>query len=59
MVEEEIHLEGWFFHRKGGEIQMIQDLNEGFKEDLRESQDVGEGLIPAGVDIGKEMRFLR
>ena len=37
---------------------MIQDLDEGFQEGLRELQAGGEGLIPAVVDIGEDMSFL-
>ena len=41
---------------------MIQDLDEGFQEGLRELQAEVEVLIPAGVDIGEGInlwRFLR
>ena len=35
----------------------IQDLYEGFNGGLKEFQTRGEGLIPAGVDIDKNMRL--
>ena len=38
---------------------MIQDLDEGFQEGLGEFQSEGEGMIPAGVDIGKNIILWR
>ena len=52
-------LEGLVFQREVGERLRIQDLDEGFQYGLREFQDVGEGLIPAGVEIKKEISLRR
>ena len=52
-------LEGLVFQREVGERLRIQDLDEGFQYGLREFQDVGEGLIPAGVEIGKDVSLQR
>ena len=52
-------MEGWFLQIEGGERTKIQDLDEDFHEGLKELQARGEGLIPAGVDIGEDMSLQR
>ena len=59
LVEEDGRLKGWVFQREGEERQIIQDLDEGFKERRIELQAGGEGLIPEGVGMCEYMSLRR
>ena len=59
LVEEDGRLKGWVFQREGEERQIIEDLDEGFKEGRRELQAGGEGLITEGVGMCEYMSLRR